>query len=122
MRGDMTVAALIDAGVDAGLLRTAIESLGLPGVTFATHSVMRCAFRAVHLKIEHPEQHAHRHLADIVKLIDGARAVTARQKDLAKRIFASIAEAEAKVHGTTIEKIHFHEVGAIDSIVDIVAA
>ena len=120
--GDMTVAALLDAGVDATELRTAIESLGLPGVKFSTNSVMRCAFRAVHLKIEHPEQHAHRHLADIVKLIDAAAAITPRQKDLAKRIFAAIAAAEAKVHGTTIDKIHFHEVGAIDSIVDIVAA
>jgi uncharacterized protein (TIGR00299 family) protein len=120
--GDMTVAALVDAGIEAGALRAAIESLGLPEVKFTTRTVMRCAFRGLHLSIEHPEQHAHRHLADIVKLIDAARAVTARQKDLAKRIFAAIAEAEAKVHGTTVEKIHFHEVGAIDSIVDIVAA
>ncbi|HEY2250823.1 MAG TPA: nickel pincer cofactor biosynthesis protein LarC, partial [Planctomycetaceae bacterium] len=120
--GDMTVAALIDAGVDAGQLRTAIESLGLPGVKFTTRPVMRCAFRAVHLSIEHPEQHAHRHLSDIVKIVDSASAVTPRQKDLAKRIFEAIAAAEAKVHGTTIDKIHFHEVGAIDSIVDIVAA
>src|SRR6478672_8577637 len=98
----MTVAALIDAGVDLAALRTAIDSLGLSGVRLTTQTVMRCAFRAVHLKIEHPEQHAHRHLADIVRLIDGARAVTVRQKELAKRIFAAIAEAEAKVHGTTI--------------------
>lgn len=119
--GDMTVAALIDAGVDAGAIRAAVDSLGLPGVKFATHQVMRCAFRALHLSIEHPEQHAHRHLSDIVKIIGGATAVTRRQKDSAKRIFAAIAAAEAKVHGTTVEKIHFHEVGAIDSIVDIVA-
>jgi hypothetical protein len=120
--GDMTVAALIDAGVDPQALRTAIDSLGLPGVKLTTKSVMRCAFRAVHVAVEHPEQHAHRHLADIVKLIDGARAVTPRQKATAKQIFGAIAAAEAKVHGTTVEKIHFHEVGAIDSIVDIVAA
>ncbi len=120
--GDMTVAALIDAGIDVETIRVAIDSLGLPRVRLTTQTVMRCAFRAVHLKIEHPEQHAHRHLADIVKIIDGARAVTSRQKDLAKRIFRAIAEAEAKVHGTTVEKIHFHEVGAIDSIVDIVAS
>src|SRR5579871_4722576 len=118
----MTVAALIDAGIDFETIRVAIDSLGLPGVRLTTQAVMRCAFRAVHLKIEHPEQHAHRHLADIVKLIDGARAVTPRQKDLAKRIFRAIAEAEARVHGTTVEKIHFHEVGGIDSIVDIVAS
>src|SRR5262245_1096490 len=118
----MTLAALIDAGVDPSALRKAIDSLGLPGVRFSTQSVMRCGFRAIHLKIEHPEQHAHRHLADIVKLIDAAGALTTRQKDLAKRIFGAIAQAEATVHGTTVEKIHFHEVGAVDSIVDIVAA
>jgi uncharacterized protein (TIGR00299 family) protein len=120
--GDMTVAALIDAGVDPQALRKAIDSLGLPGVTVTPQSVMRCGFRAVHLQIQHPEQHAHRHLAGIVRLIDAAAALTGRQKDLAKRIFGAIAQAEAKVHGTTVEKIHFHEVGAIDSIVDIVAA
>ncbi len=120
--GDMTVAALIDAGVDVNAIRAAVDSLGLAGVKFTTQSVMRCGFRAVHLKIEHPEQHAHRHLADIVGIINGARALTSRQKDLARRIFEAIAAAEAKVHGTTVDKIHFHEVGAIDSIVDIVAA
>lgn len=120
--GDMTVAALIDAGVDPQALRAAVDSLNLPGVKFTTGSVMRCGFRAVHLRIDHPEQHAHRHLADIVKIVDAAGGLTPRQKDLAKRIFGAIAAAEAKVHGTTIEKIHFHEVGAIDSIVDIVAS
>src|SRR5262249_20176121 len=118
----MTVAALIDAGVDPGALRKAIDSLGLPGVKFATQPVMRCGFRAVHLRIEHPEQHAHRHLADIVKLIDAAGALTMRQRDLAKRIFGAIAQAEAKVHGTRVEKLLSHEVGALVSIVDIVAA
>lgn len=120
--GDMTLAALIDAGVDAGAIRAGINSLGLPGVGLVTENVMRCAFRAVHVRVEHPEQHAHRHLHDIVKIIDGAGRITARQKELAKRIFHAVAEAEAKVHGSTVEKIHFHEVGAIDSIVDIVGA
>lgn len=119
--GDMTVAALIDAGVDAQAIRAAVDSLGLPGVKLTTHQVMRCAFRALHLSVEHPEQHAHRHLSDIVKIISAAKGLTERQKDSARRIFEAIAKAEARVHGTTVEKIHFHEVGAIDSIVDIVA-
>lgn len=120
--GDMTLAALIDAGVDAAAIRAGIDSLGLPGVRLETSTIVKGGFRATYVRVKHPEQHAHRHLSDIVKLIDGASAVSSRQKDLAKRIFSEVASAEAKVHGSTIDKIHFHEVGAIDSIVDIVGA
>lgn len=120
--GDMTLAALIDAGVDAAAIRRGIDSLGLPGVKLLVEQVMRCAFRATYIRVEHPEQHVHRHLHHIHEILDRASALTARQRELAKRIFRAIAEAEAKVHGTTVEKIHFHEVGAIDSIVDIVGA
>ena len=120
--GDMTLGALIDAGVDAAAIRAGIDSLGLPGVRLVTSVVMKCGFRATHVRVEHPDQHAHRHLHEIVKIIDGAKALTVPQRTLAKDIFARIAAAEAKVHGTTVDKIHFHEVGAIDSIVDIVGA
>lgn len=120
--GDMTLAALIDAGVDPAILRAAIDSLGLPGVKLVTQTVIKGGFRATYVKVEHPEQHAHRHLADIHALIEGARGITPSQRDLALRIFGAVAEAEARVHGTTLDRIHFHEVGAIDSIVDIVGA
>jgi uncharacterized protein (TIGR00299 family) protein len=120
--GDMTVAALVDAGVDFGMIRAGINSLGLPGVTLAIENVMRCGFRASRLRIEHPEQHAHRHYQDICRIIDRGAALTDRQRNLARRIFEAIGNAEARVHGSTLEKIHFHEVGAIDSIVDIVAS
>jgi pyridinium-3,5-bisthiocarboxylic acid mononucleotide nickel chelatase len=120
--GDMTLGALIDAGVDAAIIRAAVDSLGLPGVKLTTKTVMKEGFRATAVRIEHPEQHSHRHLSDIHQIIDRAAAVTPGQKDLARRIFAAVAEAEARVHGTTVDKIHFHEVGAIDSIVDIVGA
>jgi len=119
--GDMTVAALIDAGIDEGAIAQGVASLDLPGVRMATEQVMRCAFRARWLRIEHPPQHAHRHLSDIVSILERSR-LTPAQKELAQRIFTSIAEAEARVHGTTLDRIHFHEVGAIDSIVDIAAA
>ena len=120
--GDMTVAALIDAGVDVAAIRAGIESLNLTGVVVHVDEVMRGGFRAKHFRVEHPEQHAHRHLSDIQRIINKSDGLTDNQRDLALRIFGAVAQAEAAVHGTTIEKIHFHEVGAIDSIVDITAA
>ncbi len=118
----MTLAALIDAGVDAAIIRAGIDSLKIPGVQLRVETVVKGGFRATYVRVEHPEQHAHRHLKDITKLIDAADGITPRQKDLAKQIFSHVAAAEAKVHGSTIDKVHFHEVGAIDSIVDIVGA
>jgi len=120
--GDMALGALIDAGVDAETIREGIDSLGIPEVTFSTETVIKGGFRATYVRVEHPEQHAHRHLSDITALIDNASAISPEQKDLATRIFRAVATAEATVHGSTIEKVHFHEVGAIDSIVDIVGA
>ena len=91
--GDMTLGALIDAGVDAGAIRAGIESLGLPGVRLLTETVVKGGFRATSIRVEHPEQHAHRHLSDIVRLIDGAAALTSSQQQLAKRIFEAIGTA-----------------------------
>lgn len=118
----MTLAALIDAGVDVSTIRAGIDSLGLDGVELLTASVIKGGFRATYVKVQHPEQHSHRHLSDIVTIIDAADAISPKQKELAKHIFAAVAAAEARVHGSTIDKVHFHEVGAIDSIVDIVGA
>ena len=120
--GDMTVAALIDAGLDLEAVRTGIDSLNLAGVKVHVEEVQRGGFRAKHFRVEHPEQHAHRQLSDIRQIINKSEGLNDNQRDLALRIFQSVAEAEAKVHGSTVDQIHFHEVGAIDSIVDIVAA
>ena len=117
--GDMTLAALIDAGLDIAELSSAIDQLGLPDVSLRVSEVDRHGFRAVKINVEHPEQHAHRHLSDIVALIDQS-GISETARSHAKAIFGRLAEAEAKVHGSSIEKVHFHEVGAIDSIVDIV--
>jgi pyridinium-3,5-bisthiocarboxylic acid mononucleotide nickel chelatase len=119
--GDMTVAALIDAGLDPNVLRAGIDSLNLPGVKLHIEEVHRGGFRAKHFRVEHPEQHAHRHLSDIRQIINKSEVLNDNQRDLALRIFHAVAEAEAKVHGSTVDKVHFHEVGAVDSIVDIVA-
>ncbi len=119
--GDMTLAALLDVGVDLAAIQTGIDSLGLPDCRLVTSEVKRQAFRATGLTVEHKPQHAHRHLHHITEMIDSSR-LSDRQKDLAKRIFTKLGEAEAKVHGTTLQKVHFHEVGAVDSIADIVGA
>jgi uncharacterized protein (TIGR00299 family) protein len=118
--GDMTLGALVDAGVDPSALQAAVARLGLPAeLTFET--VRRAGFRATHARVVTPEEHAHRHLHHIEAMIDRAE-LPARQAELAKRIFRKLGEAEARVHGTDIQKVHFHEVGAVDSIVDIVGA
>lgn len=119
--GDMTLGALVDAGVDLEALNAAVKSLGLPGVNLVAQQVKKKGFRATQITVEHEPEHKHRHLHHIASMIDGSR-LTAPQKDLAHRIFRRLAEAEAKVHGSTIEKVHFHEVGAVDSIADIVGA
>src|SRR4051794_3014810 len=116
----MTLGAVVDAGVDPRAIQSSIASLGLPcELTFET--VRRGGFRATYARVETPHEHAHRHLHHIEALIDKS-TLTPRQNELAKRIFHRLGEAEAAVHGIALEKIHFHEVGAVDSIVDIVGA
>src|SRR3954468_21469208 len=119
--GDMTLGALVDAGAELGAIQAGIDSLGLPSCRLVRTEVKKKGFRATQITIEYEPEHKHRHLHHITAMIDGS-ALTARQKELANRIFQKLAEAEAKVHGTTIEKVHFHEVGAVDSIADIVGS
>ncbi len=119
--GDMTLGALVDAGIDVADLNAAVESLALPGCRLVAREVKKQGFRATQVAVEHPTEHAHRHLGQILGMIGGSR-LSAQQKDLAQRIFTRLAEAEAKVHGTGVEEVHFHEVGAADSIADIVAS
>jgi pyridinium-3,5-bisthiocarboxylic acid mononucleotide nickel chelatase len=119
--GDMMLGALIDSGVDLGEVQRGIDSLGLPSCRLAVADVKKAGFRATQLTVEHAPEHKHRHLHHIEAMIDGS-TLNERQRERAKRIFGKLAEAEAKVHGTTIQKVHFHEVGAVDSIADIVGS
>ena len=119
--GDMTLGALVDAGVPLAEIQAGIDSLGLPSCKLVATEVKKQGFRATQITVEHEPEHAHRHLHHITSMIDGS-TLSDRQKKLAHRIFRRLAEAEAKVHGSTIEKVHFHEVGAVDSIADIVGA
>lgn len=118
--GDMTLAALIDAGVDAEAIRQGLASLGLP-ISLEIDKVRKGGFAATYVHIEAPEETTHRFLPEVEEIL-GRGSLTPRQRELALRIFRRLAEAEAAVHGMPLEKVHFHEVGALDSIADIVGA
>lgn len=120
LSGDMTLAALIDAGVDAEAIRHGIASLGLP-IRLDVARVRKGGFAATQVTVEAPEEHVHRHLPDVEEILSRGQ-LTASQRELALRIFRRLAEAEAAAHGMPLEKVHFHEVGALDSIADIAGA
>lgn len=117
--GDMTLAALVDAGADREYVLGQLRSLGLPNVELKFSETYRHCFRALMLDVIYPEEHAHRHLSDIQKIIEES-SLTPRERSISLRLFERLGQAEAKVHGTSLEAVHFHEVGAVDSIVDII--
>lgn len=118
--GDMTLAALIDAGVDADAILGGIASLGLP-IQVEVEKVRKGGFRATHVRVEAPNDDTHRFLPEVEEILNRG-SLTGKQRTLALRIFRRLAEAEAAVHGMPLEKVHFHEVGALDSIADIAGA
>jgi uncharacterized protein (TIGR00299 family) protein len=119
--GDMTLGALIDAGVPLAAVQAAIDSLSLPSCKLVASQVKRKGFRATKVDVEWEPEPTHRHLHNIIAMIDDSQ-MSPRQKELAKKIFTKLGEAEAKVHGTTLRQVHFHEVGAVDSIADVCGA
>ncbi|MEJ7607124.1 MAG: LarC family nickel insertion protein [Bryobacteraceae bacterium] len=119
--GDMTVGALLDAGANFDLLREALVSLGT-GATVRVEKTKRRGIAASKFYVEGGETKAHRHLHHIEKMIDGAALLPARVKEMSLLVFRKLAESESRMHATTLEKVHFHEVGAVDSICDIVGA
>jgi uncharacterized protein (TIGR00299 family) protein len=122
--GDMNLAALLDAGVDESHLRTELAKLPIEGYELKVSRDSRKGISGTRVDVvltDQPDHHPHRTLADIESLITAA-GFTPRVTDLCLDIFRRLAEAEAKIHGVTPEEIHFHEVGAVDSIVDIVGA
>jgi pyridinium-3,5-bisthiocarboxylic acid mononucleotide nickel chelatase len=119
--GDMVLGALVDAGADLRVIETELRKLGLEGWTISAEKVQRRGIFATHVKVETREDHHHRGLSIILRRIDEA-ALAPRAADRARKIFTRLAEAEAQVHHMPVEQVHFHEVGAVDSIVDIVGA
>ena len=119
--GDMVLGALVDAGADLRAIEAELRKLGLEGWTISAEKVKRGGIFATHVKVETSEEHHHRGLSIILARIDKA-GLAPRAAERARRIFTRLAEAEAKVHNMPVEEVHFHEVGAVDSIVDIVGA
>lgn len=145
--GDMVAAALLDLGADVKVLKKALYSLPLSGFVIETGRVKKAGLDVYDFNVKldaghenhdhdmeylhghghhdeehhHHEGHSHRGMPEIQGIINGAD-ISGRAKETALRIFGILAHAEAKAHGTDINDVHFHEVGAVDSIVDIVAA
>jgi len=119
--GDMIMAALIDAGAPVDRLRQELARLALPGWELSVREVMKGAFRAtkVDVVVDRSAHHGHRTLADVLAIL-GASALPETIRADAARIFTRLADAEARAHGKTREAVHFHDVGAIDAIVDVV--
>ncbi len=118
--GNMTLAAFVSAGMPFETLTGELQKLSLPGFRLERSNVRRSAIDAVHIEVlvTDPPKY-HRHLHDILTIIDRS-AISTGAKERATAVFRVIAEAEAKVHNTPVDHVHFHEVGALDSIVDIV--
>lgn len=118
--GDMVLGAVIDAGVPVEPIRAALDSLQLP-IKLEIERVKRCGFAATKATVEAADQEDYRFLPDVEAIL-AKGALTPKQRALATDIFRKVAVAEAKVHGMPLERVHFHEVGALDSIADIVGA
>lgn len=123
--GDMILGALVDAGVSLEALRAGLARLPLGGWSLRAREVMKGAFRAtkVDVAVDEPAHahHHHRGLAEVVDIL-GSGGLAARPLDRAVDTFTRLADAEARAHGTTREAVHFHDVGAVDAIVDVAGA
>ena len=119
--GDMIAGAMLDAGLDFEFLKSQIATLGITNLDIKVSETKRAGLRALHFVPIIEEEHHHRHLSDIIKIINDSK-IGEKPKQTAIAIFNRLAQAEATVHGKEPNDIHFHEVGAIDSIVDIVSA
>ena len=119
--GDMILAAFIDAGLPLEHLKNALSGLDVSGYELETQAVLKQGLSATHFDVRVGHQHHHRHLGDIRRMIEAA-GLPARVEGNAIRVFQRLAEVEGRMHGHDPEDVHFHEVGAVDSIVDIVGA
>ena len=117
--GDMVLGAVVDAGAELRQIEGELRKLKVEGWSISAEKVKRGAIFATHVKVEASERHHHRSLSTILGMIDQA-GLSPRTGERAKRIFTRLGQAEARVHQMAVEQVHFHEVGAVDSIIDIV--
>ena len=119
--GDMTLGALLDAGAELSFVVSTLEGLNVDGWSLTTEQVERNGIRATRAVVDAPEQHHHRRWSDIRLMLEQA-SLPERVRTRALAVFETLAIAEGKVHGLPPDEVHFHEVGALDAIVDIVGS
>lgn len=114
----MLLGALVDLGLEAAFVEGLPAALGLEGVGVRVARVLRCGVSAVKVDFDIPPQPHGRHLKQIIAVVDAA-PISARVKELATGAFRDIATVEAEIHGSTVDRVHLHEVGAVDAILDV---
>ena len=119
--GDMLLGALVDAGVDRAQICAEVGKLDLDGVDLQFEKCLRAGVSGTNLTVEVTHDHSHRSLSKIEEIIVSS-SLQAEIKERSIRIFRRLGEVEATVHQVPVEQVHFHEVGALDAIVDIVGA
>lgn len=119
--GNMILGALVALGVDKSELIEQIKLLNVPNFEIEFTEVDKSGITSIHVEVKVPHEHVHRHLHNIEKIINDSSLADSIKKR-AIQIFTNLAEAEAKIHGIEVKKVHFHEVGAMDAIIDVVGA
>lgn len=119
--GDMILGASIAAGVEPEVFKQQLSLLGVSGYSIDFATVNRSGISATYARVQTAREHAHRQLSDILKIIFQS-ALSDGVKNRAATIFSRLAKAEAHVHNQPVEQVHFHEVGALDAIIDVVGA
>jgi len=119
--GDMIIGALLDAGLKLEILEKELKKLGLSGYQLEVNKVAKKGISATQFKVKIKEKGVERKLKDILKIIENS-GLAKEIKDEVKRIFFRLAQAESKIHQKDMDKIHFHEIGGLDSIIDITSA
>ena len=117
----MILGSMVAAGGDPTLLREQLSLLPVDGFSINFETVNRSGLSATYARVETAHEHKHRHLSDIKQIIEGS-GLSDPVKQRAVQIFTRLAEAEARVHNEPVDHVHFHEVGALDAIVDVVGA